>query len=56
MTLDDASDLFEYARDPEITRYVSWQPHKTIEDSKEFLKTVIQKYKDGQVSIWGVVF
>jgi ribosomal-protein-alanine N-acetyltransferase len=54
--LDDASDLFEYAQEPEITRYVTWQPHKTIEDSKEFLKTVIQKYKDGKVSIWGIVY
>ena len=56
MTLDDAQDLFEYASDPEETKYTLWDYHKSIEDSIDFLKTAIQKYKNQDVSEWGLVY
>ena len=36
--MDDAADLFEYGRDPEVTRHLMWEPHRSIEDSREFLQ------------------
>lgn len=56
MTLDDAQDVFEYGSDSEITNYVTWDAHKSIEDSQNFLKSVIQKYEKKEVSEWGIVF
>lgn len=32
MRLNDAEDLFEYASNPDLCRYVSWEQHKSIED------------------------
>ena len=27
ITLEDAQDIFEYSKDPEVTRFVTWEPH-----------------------------
>ncbi len=56
MTLDDAKDMFEYASDPEVVKYTLWDNHKSVEDSREFLKMAIRKYDNHEVSEWGVVF
>lgn len=55
MTLADAQDIFEYASDPEETKYAEWHYHKSIEDSISFLKSVIQKYENKEVSEWGII-
>jgi len=55
MSLRDVSDLFEYASEPEVTKYVTWDYHRTVADSKYFLNLVLQKYKDHDVSPWGMV-
>lgn len=53
--LEDAADMFEYASDPEVTKELTWETHRTIENSKEFLNFTIGKYGRGEVSDWGIV-
>jgi ribosomal-protein-alanine N-acetyltransferase len=55
MTIDDAQDMFEYARDPEVATYTTWYAHRSIDDTREFLRLVLEQYEKGQVSSWGVV-
>lgn len=31
---EDAYDMFEYASDPDVTQYLPWQPHTSLEESK----------------------
>ena len=38
-TMADKDDIFEYASDPEITRYVIWPTHRSIEDTIAFLES-----------------
>jgi ribosomal-protein-alanine N-acetyltransferase len=54
MTLDDDADLFAYAVDPEVTRYTSWQPHQSIDESRALLERVIARYERAEVTNWGV--
>ena len=36
--LEDAEEIFaSYARDPEVTRYLVWQPHESIEPTRDFV-------------------
>jgi len=56
MKLDDAKDLYDYASDPEVAKYVTWDYHKSIEDSISYLKSMIQRYENNDVSEWGVVY
>jgi len=41
--LTDAADMFEYAADPEVGKYI-FPPHKTIEDSIERINDVFRRY------------
>lgn len=52
MRLADANDLFEYASDPEVSQYTSWETHQSIEDTKDFVKTVIEAQQKKQVRNW----
>ena len=54
LRLDDAGDVFEYASDPEVSRYTTWKAHKTLEDSRAFLSSVIELYNSLQVAPWGM--
>lgn len=54
--LSDTQDLFEYASDPEVARCVTWDYHKSIEDSINYLRSVIQKYRNKEISEWGIVY
>lgn len=53
---EDAEAVFAYASDPEVTRYVIWDTHRSIEDSREFLKRTIEGYERGEEAGWGIVY
>ena len=55
LTLEDAADVFEYAREPDITRFLTWKPHRSIEDSKGFIGFMISRYEAKEVADWGIV-
>ncbi|WP_227793570.1 GNAT family N-acetyltransferase [Paenibacillus guangzhouensis] len=54
MRRSDARDLFAYASNPEVTRYTMWNTHRTLRDSELFLDAIEQRYRDGQVTNWGI--
>ena len=54
MTLADADAVFDYASDPEVTRYVTWDTHRTVRDSEEFLRSVVSGYEAGEQADWGI--
>jgi [ribosomal protein S5]-alanine N-acetyltransferase len=55
MRLDDAEAMFAYASDPEVTCYVTWDTHCSIEDSRNFLRFATEGYERGDFGGWGVV-
>ena len=55
MRLEDAEAMFAYASDPEVTRYVLWDTHRSIEDSESFLRQATAGYARGDFGGWGIV-
>ncbi len=55
MTIRDAGDVFDYARDPEVARFTIWDAHRSVDDSRAFLTSVIRGYAQREVATWGVV-
>jgi ribosomal-protein-alanine N-acetyltransferase len=55
LSLRDAGDVFEYASDPEVSKTVSWEFHRTIADSLSFLRQITFQYEKGIPSPWAVV-
>jgi ribosomal-protein-alanine N-acetyltransferase len=48
LRLEDASDIFQCAHDPEVTRYTNWDAHRTVEDSRTFIDQTIAAYQRGE--------
>ena len=49
----DAEAIFaEYASDPEVTRYMTWVPHKTKESVSEFLEGQIKRLRAAENISW----
>jgi [ribosomal protein S5]-alanine N-acetyltransferase len=55
VTLEDAGDMFAYASNPQMTRFTTWDAHKSIDDSRAFLTQAIGKYERGEAMDWAIV-
>ena len=54
LKLDDAESMFAYTSDHELAQFVSWEPHKIVEDSKEFISSVIREYNEKNSGPYGI--
>ncbi|MBD7912440.1 GNAT family N-acetyltransferase [Clostridium cibarium] len=53
--LQDADDMFNnWGNDKEVTKFLSWKPHKTIEVTREFIDTCINEYKKINTYHWAI--
>ena len=52
MNMRDAHDIFEYSRDPEVARYVLWEAHRSIGESRAYLRYMIRKYRLCEPASW----
>ena len=53
--LEDAENMFfNWANDPEVTKYMTWQPHANVEETEEFLKGWIADYEKKDSYNWAI--
>lgn len=50
ITKEDIEDMYLYGSDEEVSKYVTWNTHETIADTKDFVEFVLSKYENKQVS------
>lgn len=55
LTMRDAQDIFAYSRDEEVARHVLWNAHRSIFDTRAYLKFILRQYREGQPSSYGIV-
>lgn len=54
--MDDDKPIFQkYAQDPEVTKYLFWRPHESINTTREFLHRCIQCWNDQTAFPWVIV-
>lgn len=51
----DEADAFAYGADPEVSRYTTWERHRTIDDACVFVDWVLGEYAQGRPAPWGIV-
>ncbi|HEY7166859.1 MAG TPA: GNAT family N-acetyltransferase [Candidatus Binatia bacterium] len=52
----DAEVIFQqYAQDSEVTRYVSWRSHATVEETRQFLRSCLDAWKESKSFHWVIV-
>ena len=53
--LEDADDMFEnWASDPEVTKFLTWPPHSSVEVSRNVLEAWIPHYEEGNYFNWAI--
>ena len=55
MEVSDAKDMFSYAKDEQLTKYLLWAPHESEDYTRSYLKYVQKLYKNGTFFDWAVV-
>ena len=51
----DAKDIYSYASDPEVARYVLWEPHRSVSETASFIRDLRARIRAGCPSSWAVV-
>lgn len=54
ITRDDVEAIFSYGSKDEVTKYVTWDTHKTLADSEGFVNFALQQYEKKQIAPWGI--
>jgi len=54
MRVTDAEDVYDYAKRPDLTRYLLWSPHPFLAHTKEYLKYVVKQYRAGNFYDWAI--
>lgn len=55
MRVSDARDMYEYARLPEVTRYLLWAPHESLAYTESYLRQVENAYSRDEFHDYGVI-
>ncbi len=51
----DAKDIFRYASDPEVARYVLWEPHRSVSETRLYVRELRSRLRAGCPSSWVAV-
>ena len=54
LTVDDVEDVFAYSSDEKVTRFLRWGPHRTLEQTESYVRTVLEEYQEGRDGPWGI--
>ena len=55
MRADDAEDMFEYAKLPEVTRFLLWREHESLSYTRDYLRYVESRYSVGDYYDFAIV-
>ena len=56
LVIDDVNSIFNnWANDPEVTKYMTWEAHKSIEETKQILDIWLKEYKNPKTIRYGIV-
>ena len=52
--MSDAGDLYEYSRDPEVARHVLWDAHRSIHQTREYIRYLLRQYRSCAPSTFAI--
>ena len=51
----DYIDMHEYSADTDVTRYLTWKPHASLNETKNYAHDLQKRYNAGKFFDWGLV-
>lgn len=55
LTIDDTDDMYEYAKEYYVTKYLTWSPHSDKGSTLDYLMYLQNRYKMGDFFDWAIV-
>src|SRR5215208_5352580 len=55
VTMNDAEDIFAYASDPEVSKFLEWGPSKEIEETRRIITDWLLSYEENKTAPWIIV-
>ena len=56
LSIYDVDDMFEYTSDIRVCKYLNWGPHKSINETMDFINKTIEKYMKPSDIVWGLEY
>ncbi|MEC0204853.1 GNAT family protein [Paenibacillus lautus] len=54
ISYEDQEEMYSYCRVPEVSKFTVWNTHQSIDDTKEFIDFVLNRYESQKVGPWGI--
>lgn len=54
VSMQDANEMYVYASDDEVTKHVTWETHRSVNDSKRFIQFILAQYAKHDIAPWGI--
>ena len=55
ISIDDSDDMYEYAQNKEVTKFLTWSPHENKGHTFEYLAYLQTRYASGEFFDWAIV-
>lgn len=55
MRASDSTDMYDYARRPEVTEYLLWRPHTDVRYTRRYLEYLGGRYRIGMHYEWALI-
>ncbi|WP_042220839.1 GNAT family N-acetyltransferase [Oceanobacillus manasiensis] len=56
VTLNDMEDIYSYGSNQEVSKYVTWETHRTLSDTKAYVDFVLSRYENKSIAPWGIEY
>ncbi|MED1470166.1 GNAT family protein [Bacillus salipaludis] len=53
---EDLKDIFSYGSIEEVTKYVTWNTHRTLADSQVFVNFALNQFEQKKIAPWGIEY
>jgi ribosomal-protein-alanine N-acetyltransferase len=50
----DDTAVFQYASNPQVTRYMDWPTHHSVDSSRDWISLTLDQWDRGEEHTWGV--
>ena len=54
LEMRDASDIFDYGRDPQVAQHVLWDAYTSVSEARSYIRYMQRKYRAGEPCSWGI--
>ena len=54
LLMTDSQDIYEYSKDPLVAKHVLWDPHRSVAESRSYIRYMQRKYRTDEAYSWGI--